>query len=84
MNKFTPYELSILLHYYTRPDDWHCMDAPIWRVTVDRLISLGLLERTNFIEDRNKSRSYKPTEKLFAHLEYLMSLPLPVQKWGGE
>jgi hypothetical protein len=72
----TPYELSILLHYYTCPTDWEEMDAPAWRETILKLTELGLLE-----EDKTNEACYRHTEKLVAHIEHILCLPLPVQKW---
>jgi hypothetical protein len=75
----TPYEITILIWYYTRPVDWEDMSAPIWRETVRRFLELGLLE------DSDKyGVVYVGTEKLKAYIEQLCQTPLPELKWVYE
>jgi hypothetical protein len=56
------------------------MDAPIWRETINELISLGLIRAL----DPGKTpdaRCYMKTEKLDVYVEHILKTPLPEQVW---
>jgi len=73
--RWTPYELGIILHYYTRPVDHD--HAPIFDSTVERLIDIGLLKRTGISDPK-----YAITEcgQAFVMMG-LTRTPVPVQRW---
>lgn len=78
----TPYEVGILLHYYSRvrdPDDYFPMSAPLWRPTIDRLIDLGLLEEETA---EGRMRLWRLTDKGDCYVtQGVCSVPLPTPKW---
>lgn len=74
---FSPYELVILLHYYTTPGDYPHNDAPVWPETVQRLRGLGLLSGNL---DVGSDHRLTPRGKAFVELS-LCGAPLPVQRW---
>lgn len=77
MNFFSPFELSIVLHYYCRCDEHESRHAPIFDSCVDRLVKLDLLARA-----ANEFPSIKATERGKAFVELgLMRTLIPVQVW---
>jgi hypothetical protein len=76
---FTPYELSIIIHYCVKCDDWEKMSVPIWRETITRLIELDMIEGSEKF-----GVIYQATDKAKAYLDKLCNTPLPVKKWVFE
>ena len=78
----TPFELDILLHYYSRADDHPVMfdNPPIWPQTRDHFKAEELLgERP--ADKRHGDALYYLTERGKAYIEAVLALPLPVQVW---
>ena len=72
----SPYQLGILLHYYTRADDYPDVISPppIWRETIDGFKRDDLLK-----DSRNEAdASYEITQRGRVFVEGLCNLPLPV------
>lgn len=72
----TPFELTILIHYYGSVNDFRDGDfsAPILEHVFKAMIVSGLLA----VGEETK---YRITEKGWAFVEALCNTPLPVQKW---
>lgn len=76
---FSPYELSIIIHYCTRGNDWEGMDAPIFLETI-----ISLIDKELIAVQSNMSPAYKATDKAKVYLDKLCNTPLPVKKWVFE
>ena len=77
----TPFELDILLHYYSCIDDHEVTrrNPPIWPSTMAALKECGLLaEREEPLSDQSL---YYLTDRGHAYIEAVLEVPLPVQKW---
>jgi hypothetical protein len=74
----TPFEIDVLLHYYTRPTDHEVLqrNPPIWTETRTRFVADGLLEVSS-----NRCTAFKITDRGRAYVEALQRVPLPIQKW---
>ncbi len=81
----TPLEIGILLHYWTRTNDYRDGDfsAPAVRDTIDAFRGeWGLIEEIP--EDYRRSgeyRTYRVTERGEAMVKALTLLPLPIATW---
>lgn len=77
----TPYEIGVLIHYYSRAcdhDDMH-KNPPIWRPTIEQFLSDGLMENP---ADDCWRRTYRLTERGKFYVEDgLCTVPLPVNQW---
>jgi hypothetical protein len=73
----TPYEINILLHYYSRAEDHPDIsrNPPIWRPTMFSFAERGL------ICDGTHGVSYGLTDRGRAYIEALQRIPLPQQVW---
>jgi len=73
--KFTPLHLSLLIQAYSHPALW-----PNRNVTVEayeaHLVTFGLIKESD-------GGYYDCTERGKAHVEQLLSIPLPFQAWIG-
>jgi hypothetical protein len=68
----TPYEINILMHYYTRGDECDYEgDEPIAQETLDDFVARGWLKA-------GKKRRYDPTDKLECYCAALCMVPEPV------
>lgn len=74
----TPYEIDVMLHYYTRVNDHECVatNPPIWRPTIDDFLGLGLLELK-----ASSDATYAITDRGKAYCEHLCAVQVPVCKW---
>ena len=80
----TPFELDILLHYYTRCEDHEVVHRhpPIWPETRAALFNEGVIERVPKSSlTENYTCTYRLTERGKAYIEYVLAVPLPVVKW---
>lgn len=83
----TPFQIDIMLHYYTRADDWRNGDhsAPICKETFDWFLDQGLLTHANFhverFEDGTIKARWKLTDRGLAYVEAIKQVPLPEQAW---
>lgn len=78
----TPLEISILLHYATRADDFREGDfsAPAVREAIDRFRKVDeLLEPTS--HHPSAGAAYVITPRGLAYVDALERMPLPVQVW---
>lgn len=77
----TPFEIDILMHYCCSPEDHSVVSSnpPIWRETLARFVSEGLLEIPD--NPSEYSATYKATDRCRAYIKGLCNVPLPVQKW---
>lgn len=77
----TPLQISILLHYHTRPGDYgrdhDNFHAPAVRESREWFVSHGLLEPTLTSDDS----VYRITERGMAYVEGLCKVPLPENEW---
>lgn len=75
----TPYEIEIMLHYHTTPNDHPDMgrNPPVWKPTIDGLMEKGLLLRT----DRQGRSCYLATERGQVYVMALCDYPLPERAW---
>jgi len=73
----TPYEIDILLWYYTRVSDHPtvAVNPPIWAGTRQDFLNCGLLELDG---DR---AAYKLTDKGQAYCRHLTEVQIPICKW---
>jgi hypothetical protein len=68
---WTPYEISIVLHHYTRRDDFPNRDAPMYAPTINNLCSLGILSMVDL----------QVTELGKALIDQWLRTPLPVVRY---
>lgn len=70
-----PYEIDILLHYYSRCEDHEDIvrDPPVWRPTMLRFIEQGLIEHSP-----GDGVTYALTDRGKCYVEALQRVPLPV------
>ena len=80
----TPFEIDILLHYYTRPGDPSaCVDnVPLWRPTLNMLMACDLLTVTE-----SNGSTYRLTERGRYYVAHgICKVPVPVTTftipWG--
>lgn len=78
----TPFEISIMLHYYTRVDDFRCGDfsAQAAGDALTSFLDLGLLREVPYTEG-GRAADYGITDRGRAYVEALKAVPLPIQKW---
>lgn len=78
----TPFELEILLHYYSRADDHPVMfqNPPIWPETRDRFMDNALLAKSPV---GYMSPAYVLTNRGHAFIRDVLKTPLPVQVWAS-
>jgi hypothetical protein len=76
----TPLQIEILLHYWSRAEDYRQGDftAPAVREAIDWFMHEGMLERNT---DASRDTAYRTTERAQAWIEYVKSLPLPTHTW---
>lgn len=77
----TPYEIDVLLWYYTRAEDHpHCVsNPPVWRPTIDSLLGECLIDRVT-----DGHPAYRLLERGRVYCEALRTVPLPepvVPRW---
>jgi hypothetical protein len=74
----TPYEIDVLLWYYTRPGDHPDVqrDPPVWRPTIQNFIVDGLLSQMV-----SETSVYVLTDRGAAYCQALQQVPLPEQQW---
>lgn len=74
----TPLEISILLHYHTRPGDFRDGDfgASLVRPTLEAFVDLGLLKRGG-----DRGEQYAATAGCRCYVKALCAVPRPVQQW---
>ena len=75
----TPFELDILLHYYSLAGDHEVVrnNPPVWKETRGFFLESGLL-----MNDTGAINcSYCLTDKGHAYIEAILEVPLPVAKW---
>ena len=74
----TPYEINVLLYYYSRVDDHEDIhrQPPIWEPTIEALMADGLLQCAG-----DGERAYKLTERGEAYIDALQRVPPPEQRW---
>jgi DNA-binding PadR family transcriptional regulator len=77
--EMTPYEIKLLLHYFTTPDDHPDVerDPPVWRPTIQQFLADGLLEHG----DERDEATYRISDRGKAFCEALLVVPLPVMRW---
>ncbi|ANL02678.1 hypothetical protein [Rhizobium phage RHEph18] len=68
---WTPYEISVVLHHYVSSSPFPHKDAPIYRPTIDKLWSLGVLSITEM----------EVTELGKALIDQWLRTPLPIVKY---
>jgi hypothetical protein len=76
----TPLQIEILLHYWSRAEDYRQGDfsAPAVREAIDWFMHEGMLER-NMSADR--LTSYRTTDRAQAWIRHVTDLPLPTMTW---
>ena len=74
----TPFELSILLHYYSCRSEAEevLRNPPILKETMDGLVDNQLLER--IVPTDSATASFRLTERGFVFVEHVCALPLPM------
>lgn len=77
----TPFELTILIHYYGCANDFRDGDftAPICKGTFTKFVTENLLECVP--PEECKYASYRLTERGHVFVDALRNLPLPVKLW---
>lgn len=70
----TPYEREILTHYYISLAPFPRADAPLFKMTIDKFIKLGLLER-----DGDEIKGVEGALRIY--MDALAAVPLPVHPW---
>lgn len=73
----TPYEIGIMLHYYTSNTDYAGRGEPILPDTLNWFEGEGLLS----FEGGENGPRYKITDKGRFYCDGLTNLPLPTQRW---
>lgn len=83
----TPLEIEILFHYRCRADDYRNGDhsAPAVKEAIGRFLDDELLIHHGFAVARFESGTikarYATTPRTCVYLDFLCSVPLPIQKW---
>ena len=80
----TPLEIEILLHYYTRSNDYRDGDFsfPAVRETLDCFREdLNLIEYWPEDDNTRPDQTYRLTERGRIYAEALKAVPLPIQIW---
>jgi hypothetical protein len=72
----TPFEINLLLHFHCCAGPWPRKDAPIYRPTVDKMFSDGLIEQSSLPDT-----DYQTTARGKAMVAHLCMVDLPVIKW---
>jgi len=75
----TPYELHILLHYYSCAGDYTGRGEPILEETLEHFVDIGMLRDRHEARgaiDANTAR-YEATDRLRCYARYICNLPLP-------
>ena len=82
----TPFEIEILMHYYTRGGDPDVVrdNPPIWPETRVRFLDEKLLELMPVDYRRDDPATYMLTQRGQAYIKALMRVPLPVASWRVE
>ena len=73
--KFTPLHLSLLIQAYSYPTLWPHRNCVVESYEA-HLVTFGLIKMT-------EGGYYDCTERGLAHVEQLLSIPLPAQAWIG-
>lgn len=80
-----PIDIEVLLHYYTRADDYRDGDfsAPAVRELIDSFVGELDLLRASTRERKfgQPMATYEITERGKVYIEALMQIELPIQKW---
>lgn len=73
----TPYEIEVMMWYYTRAGDHpHVSDnPPIWRPTMNTFVNL------NMLMPGHNEQCYEITERGKAYCEHLCAVQIPICKW---
>ena len=71
MARVTPYQLNLMLHYYSSSEDYP-WPAPILEDELETLCGLELLKR-----GPTGGAKYLGTEKLYCFIKHICNLPLP-------
>ena len=74
----TPYELRILLHYYSLPGDPEEIKAPIGPRTLTEFIRAGLIERS---PEKIDDADWHLTDRGLAYIKLVLDTPFPVMQW---
>ena len=71
----TPFELDILLHYYSCGGEHQFVESnpPIWAETRNGFLENGLLELFD-----GDHQSYRTTARANCLIEHILNLPLPI------
>ena len=75
----TPFEIRVLLHYFTTPSEPPEQNAPIFPATIQKFLEDGLIQRVQ--EVGPDGAKYETSNRGEAYCKALTELPLPVQKW---
>lgn len=76
----TPFEIRILLHYFTMPEsEPEQAAAPIFKDTCEELVRQELLQPLG--PHALRTSTHYITERGEAYCRFLQEMPLPVQKW---
>lgn len=78
---FTPFELSILLHYHVSPAPHPSRDCLIWDETLTKLKKLGLVRYADDIAVVGTDEPMLTHKGHFYVSEGLCKVPLPEQHW---
>lgn len=73
----SPLSCEILLHYYSRAEDFRSGDfsAPAVRDSIDWFLKESMLERDG------GDMAYRITERGRAWVDHILSRPFPVNRW---
>lgn len=77
----TPFELDILLHYYSSSSEHEAVrnNVPAWADTREMFSEEGLIRA---IDNGRFSASYELTDRGKCYIEHILSLQLPTQIWS--
>lgn len=78
MTKFTPLQISILIHHHVSPDPWPT-PSPAYDESVKMLMDHDLLMVSHMCHI--SEIAYMPTKRGEAHIKQLLNLQPPKQAW---
>ena len=76
----TPLEIEIMLHYYSRGDDYKNLSGPVVKETIEKFVGSGMLKKSSDGWDQY-GKAHEITPMGQAYVEALMKIRLPVMQW---
>lgn len=78
--RITPFQLDVLLHYYTVAEDHPKIKLAVFKEVAEDLIKDSLLEPST--PQIGFDTKYQVTQRGALYLESILSMPLPIAVWA--